>query len=136
MTHEFPIRVYYEDTDMAGIVYYANYLKFFERARSEAVRQAGIDQRALRDERGLVFVVRRAEIDYLAPARFDDIIVIRSRVTRLGAATLLMAQDAVLDGHVLSQAVIKIALMTLSGRVQRFEQDIRDMLATLGGTMT
>ena len=68
MTHRFPIRVYYEDTDMAGIVYYANYLKFIERARSEWVRELGIDQVQMKAE-GVVFAVRRVEADYLAPAR-------------------------------------------------------------------
>ena len=74
MIHEHSLRIYYEDTDMAGIVYYANYLKFFERGRSEAVRAAGIDQNALRDMHGLVFAVRRAEVDYLQPARLDDVV--------------------------------------------------------------
>ena len=67
------LRVYYEDTDMAGVVYYANYLKFLERGRSDAVREAGISQRAMRDDQGLVFVVRRVEADYLRPAHFDDV---------------------------------------------------------------
>ena len=69
MTHCWPIRVYYEDTDLAGIVYYANYLRFIERARSELVRAAGIDQVALKAA-GLVFAVRRVEADYISPARF------------------------------------------------------------------
>ncbi len=70
--HRFTLRVYYEDTDLAGIVYYANYLKFIERARSEWVRELGVDQRAMKADAGLVFAVRRLEADYLAPARFDD----------------------------------------------------------------
>ena len=72
MTHIFPIRVYYEDTDLAGIVYYANYLKFIERARSEWVRSLGIDQNQLHEEDDVVFAVRRVEADYLQPAHFDD----------------------------------------------------------------
>ena len=94
MIHEMQIRIYYEDTDMAGIVYYANYLKFFERGRSEAVRAMGIDQNQMREGRGIVFAVRRAEIDYFAPARLDDLITLRTRVTRLGGATLEMGQEA------------------------------------------
>ena len=73
MVHVFPIRVYYEDTDMGGIVYYANYLKFIERARSDWVRSLGIDQNAMREDEGVVFVVRRVEADYLSSAKFDDI---------------------------------------------------------------
>ena len=72
MSHLFKLRVYYEDTDLAGIVYYANYLKFIERARSEWVRELGIDQRRIKEEDGMVFAVRRIEADYLAPAHFDD----------------------------------------------------------------
>ena len=71
--HEKQIRVYYEDTDMAGIVYYANYLRYIERARSDWVRDLGIDQLAMKAE-GIVFAVRRVEADYIAVARFDDVL--------------------------------------------------------------
>jgi len=74
VTHRFEIRVYYEDTDLAGIVYYANYLKFIERARTEFVRELGVDQKRLHGERNTVFAVRRIEAEYLAPARFDDVL--------------------------------------------------------------
>ncbi len=74
MTHVFECRVYYEDTDLAGIVYYANYLKFIERARSEYLRDLGVDQVALRAGAGLVFAVRRIAADFLVPARFDDLL--------------------------------------------------------------
>ena len=74
--HSFAVRVYYEDTDLAGIVYYANYLRYIERARTEYVRGLGIDQTRLRDEDGIVFAVRRIEADYLTPARFDEALVI------------------------------------------------------------
>ena len=73
MTHHLPIRVYYEDTDMAGIVYYANYLRYIERARSDWVREMGIDQLAMKAE-GVVFAVRRVEADYIQPAVFDDML--------------------------------------------------------------
>jgi len=79
MRHEFPIRVYYEDTDLGGIVYYANYLKFIERARTEWVRALGIDQTRLKAEEGILFAVRRIEADYLKPARFDDELVVETR---------------------------------------------------------
>ena len=72
MIHHWPIRVYYEDTDLAGLVYYANYFKFIERARSEMVREAGIDQLEMKRARGVVFAVRRVEADYLAAAYYDD----------------------------------------------------------------
>ena len=77
MVHNTQIRVYYEDTDMGGVVYYANYLKFLERGRSDAVREAGISQLEMRDA-GLVFVVRRVEADYLRPARFEDLLRVQT----------------------------------------------------------
>jgi YbgC/YbaW family acyl-CoA thioester hydrolase len=84
MTDRFPVRVYYEDTDLAGIVYYANYLKFIERGRTEFVRARGIDQAALREETGIVFAVRRVEADYLAPARFGDDLSVETEIEGSG----------------------------------------------------
>ena len=78
MTHRFPLRVYYEDTDFGGIVYYANYLKFIERGRSEWVRDMGIDQVALKRDEGVVFAVRHIEADYHSPAHFDDELVVKN----------------------------------------------------------
>src|SRR5260370_25777361 len=82
----FPVRVYYEDTDAGGLVYYANYLKFAERARSEMLRRLGIEQQRLREETGLGLVVRRCTADYLLPARLDDDLVIATRLGAVGAA--------------------------------------------------
>jgi acyl-CoA thioester hydrolase len=93
MTHTHTIRVYYEDTDLAGIVYYANYLRFIERARTEWVRSLGIDQVALKADQGIVFAVRRVEADYLAPARFDDVLVVRTDVQGMTGARIVLAQD-------------------------------------------
>ena len=93
MIHRFDLRVYYEDTDLAGIVYYANYLKYIERARSEWVREKGIDQVALKAESGIVFAVARVEADYLSPARFDDLLQVRTQVAERGGARLVLAQD-------------------------------------------
>ena len=97
MTHRFALRVYYEDTDLAGIVYYANYLKFIERARSEWVRELGIDQARLRAEQGIVFAVRHLVADYLAPARFDDLLEVETELQGLTGARILLDQ-AVLRG--------------------------------------
>ena len=84
--HFFDLRVYYEDTDLAGIVYHANYLKFIERARTEALIAAGIDQAALRAETGLVFAVRRVEADFIAPARFQDLLRVETRAGEVRGA--------------------------------------------------
>ncbi|RZS78201.1 tol-pal system-associated acyl-CoA thioesterase [Pigmentiphaga kullae] len=84
----FPIRVYYEDTDAGGVVYYANYLKFFERARTEWLRALGVEQRALADRTGCIFVVRGIDTQYRRPAALDDSLTIRSQVSRLGKASI------------------------------------------------
>ena len=93
MTHSFDLRVYYEDTDMAGIVYYANYLKFIERARTEFVRQLGIDQTTLKKVHGIVFAVRRVEADFISPARFDDDLTVVTASEALTGARIKLRQD-------------------------------------------
>src|ERR1700734_1812520 len=82
--HRFPVRVYYEDTDAAGIVYYANYLKFIERARTEMLRLYGVVHERERQAGGIAFIVRRAEIDYLVPARLDDELTVETRLKEVG----------------------------------------------------
>lgn len=89
-----PVRVYYEDTDTGGIVFYANYLKFFERARTEWLRAAGIGQQALADKENILFVVKSAHVDYHSAARLDDELAISVEVERLGRATVNFLQQA------------------------------------------
>src|SRR5437868_11428314 len=89
-THRLPVRVYYEDTDAGGIVYHANYLRFAERARTDMLRLAGVDQIRLREDHGLVFVLYRGEIDYRRPARFDDRLLVASDIAELGHATAVI----------------------------------------------
>src|SRR5713101_5932994 len=91
--HRFGLRVYYEDTDAGGVVYYANYLKFAERARTEMLRHIGFEQEALRRATGRVFAVRRCSADYLAPARLDDELIVETRLTALGGASLEVEQE-------------------------------------------
>ena len=92
MAFHWPVRVYWEDTDAGGVVYYANYLKFMERARSEWLRALGFEQDALRDEGGVVFVVRRVAVDYLSPARFNDQIDVSVSLHEVGRASLSLRQ--------------------------------------------
>jgi acyl-CoA thioester hydrolase len=125
MTHRLALRVYYEDTDFAGVVYYANYLRFIERGRSEALREAGIDQVALKRDLGLVFVVRSLSIDYLAPARFDDLLEVRTTVTRLGGASVEMGQEVWRGADCMVRAVVAIASMDGSGRPRRLPAGVR-----------
>ena len=102
------IRVYYEDTDTCGIVYYANYLKFFERARTEWLRSVGFEQQEMADERGLRFVISRVECEFKLPARLDDLIEIDVRVARLGNASMVFEQSAKRDSAVLATARVRV----------------------------
>ncbi len=131
--HHFPLRVYYEDTDLAGIVYYANYLKFIERGRSEYVRALGIDQVELKEGRGLVFAVRRVEADYLSPARFDDRLEVLTAIGQIGGARLVMAQRVMRGEEILFTAQVTLVLMSLEGRPVRIPADIRARLEEAGG---
>ena len=124
MTHRFPIRVYYEDTDLAGIVYYANYLKFIERARSEWVRELGIDQVEMKSE-GLVFAVRRVEADYLAPAKYDDELFVETTMEPGSGVRMVVKQDVKRGDALLFSAIVTIICMTEDGSVARLPAAIR-----------
>ena len=128
MTHEFKLRIYYEDTDLAGVVYYANYLKFIERARTEYVRALGIDQIGLKENEGIVFAVRRIEADYLAPARFDDELQVKTKTEALSGARIVLKQEVVRDGTVLFSAYVKLVALDDAGRPARLPAIIRRLL--------
>jgi acyl-CoA thioester hydrolase len=104
-----PVRVYWEDTDAGGVVYYANYLRFLERARSEWLRALGFEQDRLRDEVGVVFVVRRVAIDYLAPARFNDMLDVSVRRVEAARASLEMDQEIAAGPTRLASASVTLA---------------------------
>lgn len=128
MVHEFHCRVYYEDTDLAGIVYYANYLKFIERARSEWVRALGVNQTRMRAESGLIFAVRRLEADYLAPAKFDDELVVTSRPVEVRGAQIVLAQEVLRGGELLFRARVTLVALRADGRPGRLPQALRRVL--------
>ena len=130
MTHIWPIRVYYEDTDLAGIVYYANYLRFIERARSELVRAAGIDQVAMKAA-GLVFAVRRVEADYLKPAHYDDQIEVRTRLRDVKGASFAMPQEVWRKDELLFKAHVTIVVLNQAGRATRLPAELRARLDTV-----
>jgi len=109
MAFVWPVRVYWEDTDAGGVVYYANYLKFMERARSEWLRAFGFEQDVLRDERGVVFVVRRVEIDYLSPARFNEQLEVSVTLHEAGRASLSVRQELMRGTTRLAEAVVTLA---------------------------
>ena len=128
MTHHFALRVYYEDTDLAGIVYHANYLKFIERARSEMVRAAGISQSAMKAAGGIVFAVRRMQVEFLAPAKFEDELAVETRVAALSGARLDLDQDVRRGDLVLFQARVQVVCLDAKGRATRIPADIRQKL--------
>ena len=125
MTHRFPVRVYYEDTDMGGIVYHANFLKFIERARSESVAEMGLDQNAMREE-GVVFAVRRIEADYMAPARYGDALEVRTTTRSVSGARLVMDQVVMRGGATLFAAQVTVACITMAGQPVRLPAQLRN----------
>ncbi|MEW2912676.1 tol-pal system-associated acyl-CoA thioesterase [Leisingera sp. JC11] len=124
MNHQFPVRVYYEDTDMGGIVYHANYLRFIERARSDWVRGIGVDQNAMR-EGGLIYVVRRIEADYLAPAKFDEELLVTTSMHSVTPARMVLIQEVTRDGQPLFRAQVTIVCITTGGKPARLPAEIR-----------
>lgn len=128
--HVFPLRVYYEDTDAGGIVYYANYLKFAERARTELLRQTGRRQFDLLREQGIGFTVRSCQAEYLAPAHLDDILEVRSTVTEVLGASLRMSQRIWRGDRLLCDLRFRIAVMNRDSRPARIPKDIREALET------
>jgi acyl-CoA thioester hydrolase len=109
MAFSWPVRVYWEDTDAGGVVYYANYLKFMERARSEWLRAQGFEQDELRDEAGVVFVVRRVEIDYLSPARFNEQLDVSVSLHEMGRVSLSVRQELMRGSNCLARADVTLA---------------------------
>ena len=128
MSHLFQTRVYYEDTDLAGIVYYANYLKFIERARTEWVASLGVDQMELRATEGIVFAVRRVEADYLRPARFGDLLVVETRLVTIGGARLVLEQAITRDAARIFEAQVVLVCMTAEGAAVRLPDHVKARL--------
>ena len=125
MTHIFNLRVYYEDTDLAGIVYYANYLKFIERARTEWVRAIGIDQTQLKRKKGIVFAVRRVEADYVQPARFDDELTVETALDHATAARIVLRQNVLRGDETLFVSKVTLVVLTDTGRPARLPTELR-----------
>lgn len=111
---DWTVRIYYEDTDAGGIVFYANYLKFFERARTEWLRALGVGQQELLDAGGAAFVVKSASLDYRAPARLDDVLTIRTTVEKLGRASVHFAQQAWKGDLLLTSAHVKVGCVDIA----------------------
>ena len=129
--HRLLTTVYYEDTDAAGIVYYANYLKFAERGRTELMRLVGFGHERLRREQGLAFAVRRCLADYRGAARLDDELVVETRLTALGGASLDLEQTVCRDGETLVRMDVKVACLGPGLRPARLPQPLRAALARM-----
>jgi acyl-CoA thioester hydrolase len=117
--HRFPVRVYFEDTDLSGVVYHANYLRFMERARSDMLACVGIDQRGSFDSGEGVYAVADLSIRYRRPARLDDALVVVSRCTAVGAATATIHQRVMRGDEILTEASVTAAFLTRDGRPRR-----------------
>jgi acyl-CoA thioester hydrolase len=132
--HVFPIRVYYEDTDAAGIVYYVNYLKFAERARTEMLRLLGRGQQAMLEREGVAFAVKSCRIEYHRPARLDDALEVRTGLVEVGGASLKVRQRIVRPraggaAELLADTLIRLAVMDRTGKPVRLPADIRAALS-------
>ncbi|MDP6708593.1 MAG: tol-pal system-associated acyl-CoA thioesterase [Alphaproteobacteria bacterium] len=126
--HRYPFRVHWEDTDAAGIVYYANYLRFIERGRSDLVRRAGVDQATLLAEEGITFQVRRCRLDYLAPARLDDELEVWTTLRRLGAALIDLEQVVRRGETDLVRAEVRLACVGADIGATRIPAPVRQAL--------
>lgn len=126
--HRLPLRVYYEDTDAGGIVYHARYLHFAERARTELLRLAGIEQRALRDTHDVVFALTRCDVHFRRPARLDDLLEVRTRFTDLRGAKLSGAQSIWRAGEELVRLAVEVATLRGDGRPTRIPAPVRAAL--------
>jgi acyl-CoA thioester hydrolase len=127
--HVYPVRVYYEDTDAAGIVYYVNYLKFAERARTEMLRLLGREQQQMMENEGVAFAVKSARIEYFRPARLDDALQVRTGLVEVAGASLKVRQRIFRGEEVLVDMQIRLAVMDRNGRPARLPPDIRAALA-------
>ena len=129
--HVFPLRVYYEDTDAGGVVYYANYLKFAERARSEFLRSIGTSNRQLKDQHGVLFAVSDCAVKYKKPAKLDDMLEVHTALTNVGGASMSAAQMVKRDGEDLVIMDVDLACLNESGRPARLPKLLREALETV-----
>ena len=133
--HIYPVRVYYEDTDAAGIVYYANYLKYAERARTEMLRDLGNENARLMKTEGLAFAVRRCEVDFFKPARLDDLLSVETRLIDIGGASVVADQRVMRDNAELVRMELKLACLSLDGRPAKLLAVVKTRLKAFRGNV-
>jgi len=130
LCNPFTLRVYWEDTDAGGVVFYANYLKFFERARTEWLRALGVEQSSLQAQTGAIFVVAEVQLRYLAAARLDDLIQVTVKVVKLGHASMQLAQQAWRGNTLLAQGLIRVGCVQADSlRPRRLPEQVLTALA-------
>ena len=129
--HVYPVRVYYEDTDAGGVVYHSNYFRFAERARTELLREAGIDHTTLLTSRGLMFAVRRCEAEYLKPARLDDMLEIYTHCPKVTGASFSLEQLARRAGETLVEMKVRLVCLNARGRPARLPEDLKKILGAV-----
>jgi acyl-CoA thioester hydrolase len=127
--HILPIRIYYEDTDLSGIVYHANYLRFMERGRTEFFRAVGIKLAALEDAEPTAWTLRKVQLEYFRPARLEDQLEVRTTCAGLSGARMVADQKIYANDVLLTHGTVEACIITLSGKPRRIPQEVRDKLA-------
>ena len=130
-THILPLSVYYEDTDLSGFVYHANYLRFMERGRTECLRTAGAMLAALDAPEPTAWAIRAADVQFRRPARLDDVVEVHTRLLAITGARMTVAQQILLDGVLLVEARIEACIITLTGKPRRVPDAVRQVLMPL-----
>ncbi|HEY1720703.1 MAG TPA: YbgC/FadM family acyl-CoA thioesterase [Magnetospirillaceae bacterium] len=130
-THHFPVRVYFADTDAAGMVYHATYFSFAERARTEMMRMAGFDHVTMNKTLGLLLGVHSCDAEYMRPARLDDLLEMRTSVAELGGASIRLRQDVWRDNEELVRMGVRLVCIGVDGKTARIPNDMRDKVRTL-----
>lgn len=126
--NNFKYRIYYEDTDAGGIVYYANYLKFYERARTDFLRVNGISQHKLAHDEKIIFVVRRCEVEYLSPAQLDDEVVVNLTLQEMTYTTIKLHQEMIINNKILSTLNVELACIDVANfKAKKIPQFIKDI---------
>ena len=125
------IRVYYEDTDAGGIVYYANYLKFIERARTEALRDIGLIQSEIVDQFKLIFVVKNIFAEFIKPAKLDDLLKIETNFKRFGMVSIGLVQEIFLSEHKLFKAEVKLGVVDITGKPKKLPIELKEKMKNL-----
>ncbi len=123
--HTLPVRVYYEDTDAAGIVYHTSYLRFAERGRTEMLRDAGFAHAEIFRETGTAFAVTSLDIKFKIPAKLDDLLIVKTRITEMRSATMTMEQDIYRDDRLLTQIIVHLACIDRRGKAARLPEQVR-----------